>query len=334
MRREASGRQPELPFAEAEGSKAELKNMLGIALLKKDADLRVAQLVLWIFNVTTSRDQPLRKSLAELGARPWGLCCDAACARATVRRAQRMGIVRVAETYVGPGIQGCNEYTIDWPGVRSILGVLPPSLPGHPPSLPGHPPSLPGHPGGLEKRGTKEDTFSDTYSLSSESESDCQRPRMADDNRAEPRMAQRVPDWLDEVPELREARPRRIAPLPPAGLVYGAFDTVRETHLADGSLVPWFRRQLGCQRPVTTDCEAELILVLAAGLAAAALPQAEVTKSRCGIFVATVNRALWPKVLKHVPAARTLLDGVLAQWPEALTAADGLGAQLAEVPGG
>jgi hypothetical protein len=336
--------QSDLPFAEIEGTKAELKNMLGIALLKVNANIYLAQLCVWVFNVTTGmgRREPLRKSYAELSQRPWGLCCHPTNVACTVKKARRLRLLTVTETWSGPGIQGPNEYAINWAGVQALV-ALPMPAPPHSSSDPGHSISDPPHstsdPGHSLSDQYKEYTSSHLFSPS-ESESERQRPRMASDDEGsdtpvKPRMAGRMPDWLDEVPEVQEARLRRIAPLPPAGLVYGAFESLREEHLSTGSLVPWFRRQLGCQRPVTTDSEGELLLVLAAGLAAAAVPREEVSKSRCGIFVATVKRALWPKVLKHVPAARKLLDTVLAEYPEALTAADGLGVKrdeaLAEV---
>jgi hypothetical protein len=112
--------QQELPFAQLEGSRAERKNLLGLALLKSNANIYLAQLMVWIFN-TTDGGNPLKKSYDELASRPWGLCCSNSQARATVRQAKRLRILRVVETWAGPGIQAANEYAIDWGGVRQIV---------------------------------------------------------------------------------------------------------------------------------------------------------------------------------------------------------------------
>jgi hypothetical protein len=77
MRRRIEDRgQPELPFGEAEGSFAERKELLGLALLRANASIYESQFMLWLFNVTHGGIHGfLEKSYAELAARPWGLCC-------------------------------------------------------------------------------------------------------------------------------------------------------------------------------------------------------------------------------------------------------------------
>ena len=314
-------RQADLPFGEAEGTKAERKNLLGIALMRVEANIYLAQLVLWIFNTTSVRPEPLKKSYAELAARPWGLCCHVNQVAATVKKARRLGLIQVTETWTGPGIQGANQYAIDWGGVRRILGSLPPHTTCDPP----HTTCDPGH---TTCGQTKEYTSSHLFSPS---ESDRQT-EAADGLKsfdAEPRTVRRSAGWLQEVPELREAATRSVAALPPGDLAYGAFAPVAQTDLSDGSLVPWFRRQLGLSRPVIGATEAELLLVLAAGLAAAAVPAADVQRSRVAIFAATVKRGIWEQVLRRVPAARKLLDAICARWPEALSSPDGMGQELA-----
>jgi hypothetical protein len=109
-------------FEQSEGTRADLKNDLGIALLKCNANIYLAQLMIWVFN-TTDRTKPLKKSYEELASRPWGLCCSRSQAYATVKKAERLGILHATPTYTGPGIQGSNEYSIDWDGVRRIVGV-------------------------------------------------------------------------------------------------------------------------------------------------------------------------------------------------------------------
>jgi hypothetical protein len=109
-------------FEQSEGTRADLKNDLGIALLKCNANIYLAQLMIWVFN-TTDRTKPLKKSYDELAARPWGLCCSRSQAYATVKKAERLGLLHAKPTYAGPGIQGANEYSIDWEGVHRIVGV-------------------------------------------------------------------------------------------------------------------------------------------------------------------------------------------------------------------
>ena len=121
--------QKELPFAEAEGSRAERKNLLGLAMLKVGVDAEESKLLEWVFNVTDggTRGQ-LRKTLNELRATPWGLCCGIDKARASVQRMRRRGLLVVEETWLAGGGQGPNCYQIDWDGIRNLLS-LPTAIP-------------------------------------------------------------------------------------------------------------------------------------------------------------------------------------------------------------
>jgi hypothetical protein len=117
---------PTTLFDDSEGTRADLKSLLGIALLKSKANLYLAQLMIWIFN-TTDRGKPtLKKSYDELADRPWGLCCSRNQAYATVQKAKRLGLLSIKTTWTGPGIQGANEYAIDWVGVRKVVGLRQP----------------------------------------------------------------------------------------------------------------------------------------------------------------------------------------------------------------
>lgn len=134
-------------FEKSEGTRADLKNLLGLALMKSQANLYLAQLMIWIFNTTDSRSV-LKKSYDELAATPWGLCCHRNQAYATVQKAKRLGLLKVTPTYGGPGIQAANEYAIDWPGVRRVVGLK--SIIGQPDGYhttcdPPHTPCDPGH---------------------------------------------------------------------------------------------------------------------------------------------------------------------------------------------
>lgn len=121
--------QPVDLFEKSEGTRADLKNLLGLALQRVETNIYLAQLMIWIFN-TTDAGKPLKKSYEELAARPWGLCCSRNQAYATVKKAERLGMLKVNVTYAGPGIQGANEYSIDWDGVRQI--VFPRRAAGYP----------------------------------------------------------------------------------------------------------------------------------------------------------------------------------------------------------
>jgi hypothetical protein len=326
-----------LPFGEAEGAFNERKSLLGMALLKVRADLHLAQFVLWVFNTTAGGlEGRLVKSYDELASPPWGLCCGRTKARETVDRARQLGLVAWDEARTASGARCPNEYYIDWEGVRNatgLAGVLgAASRHGDAAGRQGDAASR--HGGAATRPLSKEYTFPTPTDSEAETEAEEPLPRKAanfdskgtprtgSQSGPEPRQAER---WFGEVPELREAAGRRIVPLPPAGLVYGAFKPLKETNLADGSLVAWYRRQIGLSRPLTGDTEADLLLVLAAGIAASKIPDREVLKSRVGIFSATVSRGAWSKVLFCVPAARELLDHVASLRPDCLTDPAGMG---------
>ncbi|MFO7877963.1 MAG: hypothetical protein R6U55_15410 [Desulfovermiculus sp.] len=94
--------QQQLPFAQAEGTRADRKNLLGLALLKAGRDLHLSKLCEWIFNVTAGgTDGDLTRSYKELAAAPWGLCCSRNKARLVVARARTLGIVAVEALCLG-----------------------------------------------------------------------------------------------------------------------------------------------------------------------------------------------------------------------------------------
>lgn len=114
-------------FEKSEGTRADLKNLLGLALTKCQANIYLAQFMLWIFN-TTDGNRPLKKSYEELARRPWGLCCSRNQAYGTVQVARRLRFITINTTWNGPGIQGPNEYAIDWAGIRVYLQLAPTTL--------------------------------------------------------------------------------------------------------------------------------------------------------------------------------------------------------------
>lgn len=135
--------------------------------------------------------------------------------------------------------------------------------------------------------------------------------------------------WL-----LRDAHQRRVAKMPPGelvGNVFAVFDGKRDDCLSNGSLVIWFRRALGVRDPLVCDTEADLLLVLAAGLWAAGIAPTDVKKTRRHAFGATVSRRIWGRCVRKVPAARELLDRLLAAHPQALEHPEGLGPRAEQV---
>jgi len=121
---EADAMQTRLPFSEAEGTYQERLNWLGLALLRVDADLQLAQLMRWIFNTTHGGlSGEFRKSYKEIAAKPWGLCCDPSTARRKVKAAETYGWLTVEGTVFASGGDSANALTIDWEGVKRSLDL-------------------------------------------------------------------------------------------------------------------------------------------------------------------------------------------------------------------
>lgn len=320
-------RQGELPFAQAEGSHAERLNLLNLALSRLECDLHLANFVRWIFATTAGgREGELLKSYEELASRPNGLCCSYSKARSTVAWALQAGIVRAAEhRYVSLG-QKANSYTIDWEGVSAVL---------HAPRRPG---AFIEQGGALTRQGpasTRQPFKEEILSLNSLCNSgpdrkagpqpakrnhEGKKPTEGDRGRGSAAIsATEDPRWsaiFREVPELAEAADRRVAPLPAGQLVYGVFSREAWTPRMlerRGLVVEWFRRQLSAPSPVAGATEVDLLLVLATAIRVASLPDREVKKSRIGMLVCTIIRREWQPVLPHVPAARRVLDELLAR---------------------
>lgn len=103
---------------------ADRKNLLGRALAKVECDCHLKRLVLWVFDSTAGGTAgELNKTHQDLAARPWGLCCSASMARKVMTRARSLGLIAVTEHRDHTGGQQANGYTIDWAGVRRLLGT-------------------------------------------------------------------------------------------------------------------------------------------------------------------------------------------------------------------
>ncbi|MCY2987003.1 MAG: hypothetical protein NTY19_03935 [Planctomycetota bacterium] len=110
-----------LPFAEAEGTRDERRQRLGLALIAVDCSAELSRLCEYIFNVTDKGNGPLVKSHEELASRPWRMCCSVSGTRKIITKAIKLKLIRKTENrYVTEG-QSPNGYEIDWQGIERIL---------------------------------------------------------------------------------------------------------------------------------------------------------------------------------------------------------------------
>lgn len=123
--------QKDLPFAEADGSRADRRNLLGLAMLQLGVDAAEARFMEWLFNITDGGARgELKKCYEELASRPWGMCCSPGKARNVIRRLKSRGVISVHEHIYQHDGQSANSYRIDWDGVRALLGITRPGVTG------------------------------------------------------------------------------------------------------------------------------------------------------------------------------------------------------------
>ena len=318
--------QKDLPFAEAEGTRAERRALLGRAIVKAEADCQLSVFLQWVFNVTAGGRSDvlgLCKTQLELAYRPWGLCCSRSKAKSTVGRARELGLITAEEARYVSGGQRATTYVIDWPGIWSMLGIAEQPLAvvaTEPTPVATEPTPVLWRPGSVLREPPYKETTFFVPSLNSLS------------------LPVPVPgpmpsnlDLITELPILRARRGRPVLPLPignafPAGIFAGLeIQYLRRVE----SMIRWFRLQLATPQPVAGPNEAELLLVLAAARHALAVPADQVKKSRPAIFASIVGhgRERWGRVKTELPAAAAELDRLLAdygrpllegqQWPPA-----------------
>jgi hypothetical protein len=318
-----------LDFSAAEMQYADRQNLLAIALQRAECDLFLARLCLWIFNTTDGGlAGELKKSYEELAARPYGLCCSRSKARSTVAQAKFLGLITVAEERYRSFGQTSNAYALDWAAIHSFVHGPKKrhSLEGLPGVSTEHGGVSTEHGGVSTEHGgvSTEHPFKEiTFSLPSLERKELRTGPAPAAAAAGPRFEKLKQQELydavvGEVPELREALGRRIAPLPPNSLVYGgAFAPIERRHLDNPRvMVEWFRRQLSLGEPVMGGTEADLLLTLAASIHATRLPDADVKRNRVAVFVATLARGRWRDAARYVQDARRLLDELAARYAE------------------
>lgn len=120
-RRKPDPRQAALPFGAIEAHRRE--NIDILKRLAKVLDLRVEERELLV-RITTiesgPKNEPLRKTYAQLGCKQWGMGCSARTAFSAVKRLKELCLITVTTVKKGDG-QRPNEYRIDWAGVREAF---------------------------------------------------------------------------------------------------------------------------------------------------------------------------------------------------------------------
>jgi len=323
--------QQELPFAQAEGSYAEREALVLAALARAECDLYLARFVMQVFYYTAGgTGEPLKKSYAELAARPRWLCCSASKARSTVRRAIDLGLIEVDAANYSRGARDANRYSIDWAGVRA--GRL--THAHHPVGF------------GLIRQGhvlleqglgsTEQGPVSGEHHTKEQrlffgnSPETLQRKPPAPDPEAGPPPEFLITDpdaWpasdppgvdLSHFPELVEARARPVALLAPRSLRLGVFHALAAEHLGRPvTMVEWFRRQAAAPQPVCPPNEAYLLLVLASSAESLRLRERGGVANPVGWFVVTVKRQAWLRCLPSLPSAIESLAALVSRYGRA-----------------
>ena len=120
-------RQASLPFAEGEAEYAGKWNDVSLALARvgTKCDLHLSRFVRMVFDMTHGgTDGALVKSYKAIAERPAWLCCSERKARSTIELAKELGFVRVTRRRAWSGSQQENSYTLDWDGIRAIVGGM------------------------------------------------------------------------------------------------------------------------------------------------------------------------------------------------------------------
>ena len=316
--------QTKMGFAMDAGEVAERRNMLGLAVLRLHGidpsldPLRLRELLMWVFNTTAcGSDGELRKSVAELASLPWGLGCSEVTVKRLVRFLKKNRVLRVVENRYQSDGQTANSHSIDWDGIRVLLGLR-----HGPGGLKDLPSGLKDLPSGLKDLPFKEETpLPDPLLLNSGPEAGPNREEKSQ-LREEPGIAVTADgtdaDWLRaeliaEIPELQAAAAVSVPPAPPGDLLYGVYAGLTLTHVNKPLMMAvWLRQQLGTRAPVMEGTEADVLLAMAAAFHAAAIDGDKV-HNRVAVLVTVISRRLWRKVTPFVRKASQLLAAAKAQ---------------------
>jgi hypothetical protein len=140
MHRHRKGdKQLDLPIDEAQAAHRERRDDIYRVVHLLRGDLHLREFLIWIFNVTDGGAKgTLTKTINEISASPWGLCCGTSKAESTINKARSAGIIMVDSNFNRDGSRGPNSYSLNWSIIGKILGhsITPKAREPHHPKAP------------------------------------------------------------------------------------------------------------------------------------------------------------------------------------------------------
>ncbi len=114
--------QQQLPFGAAEGTYAERKALLWVALRQCGAGPQVVRFCEWLFDSTDGGlGQPIVASYRELATKPWLMNCSRSTLKRAVADGLRYGLVACEEVWDAVGRNVGNRYSLDRAGIRKLV---------------------------------------------------------------------------------------------------------------------------------------------------------------------------------------------------------------------
>ena len=119
---EMTQHQQQLPFGAAEGTYAERKALLWVALRQCGAGPQVVRFCEWLFDSTDGGlGQPIVASYRELATKPWLMNCSRSTLKRAVADGLRYGLVACEEVWDAVGRNVGNRYSLDRAGIRKLV---------------------------------------------------------------------------------------------------------------------------------------------------------------------------------------------------------------------
>ena len=296
-----------LPFGAAEGTHAERRSLIGMALTKARADLGVSYFVQWVFDVTKGGiDGELKRSYEQIADAPWGLCCSVRSARRIVQRAVDAGLVCRIENRYRCGSQQANSYSIDWLGVRRMLNLSIESVEALVVGVEGLTGGQIDHGHGQidQGHGQNDHHIKDNNLLKYPLKYPDPAPGAGAGSAAD--AESNDDDWIrSNFPDAVILESRPVSALDPGDCRASVFDPLHLKMLKTVELVVWFRRQLGAIEPVLNANELDLALAIACGMAAGSKRDIQ---NPVGWFVKTVSHRRWKRARSWIDSAVRLVD--------------------------
>ena len=114
--------QQQLPFATAEGSFAERKALLWVALRECGAGPQLIRFAEWLFEATAGGlGEPITATYRELATKPWLLNCSKSTLKRTVTEGVSAGLVIAEEVWDAVGRPAGSRYALDLATVRDLI---------------------------------------------------------------------------------------------------------------------------------------------------------------------------------------------------------------------